>query len=165
MTEQYTPVPPREQGGGNPAADMNSTSTELAAAGAGGTVLNATYGGGADPAGGAHSTTGLQAAVTALAGAGQLRYPPGTYLYSTALNLPGNGTDWAGAGQDSTEISQTSSSQHGVTSSVTTGLYEIVMSGLTINGPGASSTVYDGIYLTTESGNIEALQLENLRVQ
>jgi Pectate lyase superfamily protein len=163
----FTPVPTsRAVGTGDPPVDMNQTSLELAAAGGTYNVLNATYNGGADPSGVADSTTAIQDAIGGLpANGGQLRFPPGTYTISTALNVPGNGVQFLGSGANTTEISQGSSSQHGVTSSVTTGLYETVLKDVTVNGPGAASTSYNGVYFTTSSGNIETFQAENVRAQ
>lgn len=97
--------------------------------------------------------------------AGTTPLQAGAFWAAEALNYPGNGGQLEGAGADATEISQTSSSQHGITSSITTGLYDIAVRKLTVNGPGAASTSYHGVYFDAASGNIESLDISSARIQ
>lgn len=144
---------------------MNNTALELLAMNASYNVMNAAYSGGADPTGTNDSTDAIQAAIDALpASGGPVFFPPGTYKISSALSVP-SGTRLLGSGANTTEINQTSSSAHGIQGSVTTGLYEIIIAGLTVNGPGASPTDYSAVYMDAASGNVENLRITNCRLQ
>jgi hypothetical protein len=167
MTVQFTlPTPDKAVGDPNPPGDVNNLIIAATAQGAAYNALNAANGGGADPTGGSDSTTALQDTIGALpADGGTAFIPPGTYIYSTALNIPNGGVLLEGAGASGTEISQTSSSQHGITSSVTTGLYDLAVRKMTVNGPGASETDFHGVYFDAASGNIESLVIEYARIQ
>ena len=102
----FTPVPAtRAVNDPNPPVDMNNTSNELAAIGAGYSVMNTTYGGGADPTGGTDSSGALADAVAALPSAGGLvTFPAGTFLMepATAIAMAVAGTHILGAGRGAT---------------------------------------------------------------
>jgi hypothetical protein len=86
---QFT-LPPdtRAAGTGNPPVDMNGVVDTLTAMGAVYNVLDASYSGGADPAGVADSTTAISAALAALpASGGAVIFPPGTYLMGSGVTI------------------------------------------------------------------------------
>jgi hypothetical protein len=85
--QPFTAVPAsRVGGGGNPPGDMNSTSLQLLALGSSCNVMNAAYGGGADPTGTNASDTAFNDAIGALpAAGGAILIPPGTYKISSGI--------------------------------------------------------------------------------
>lgn len=104
----FTPVPAtRADGNPNPPVDMNNTSNQLAAIGAGYSVMNTTYGGGADPSGLTDSTAQIGSAVAA-AHAAQMPVliPAGTFAVDAALNWKLPGLQVIGAGSGNTKILQ-----------------------------------------------------------
>ena len=111
MTTPFTPVPAtRTAGSGSPAADMNSTSLELAAMGGTHNVLNAAYSGGADPTGTSDSTAAINGAISGLpAAGGTVCLPAGTYKISSPLTIT-TGLVLAGAGKHATTITSAAAS-------------------------------------------------------
>jgi len=104
----YT-IPPatRAVGTGDPPGDINGISAVLTGMGAGFSVLNTAFAGGADPTGAADSTAAITAATTAAAAAGRPLYiPAGTYKISSPLNWKISGLRVRGDGPGVTVISQ-----------------------------------------------------------
>lgn len=110
VSPAFTPVPAtRSVGTVDPPGDMNNTSNELAAIGAGYSVMNTVYGGGADPTGLTDSTAQIGSAVAAAHLAGMpVLLPAGTFSVSSALNWKLPGLQVYGAGSSNTVILQSS---------------------------------------------------------
>jgi hypothetical protein len=88
-------------------ADQNNTADVLTGFGAGFSVRNTAYAGGADPTGAADSTAPFQAAITALgSNPGVITMPAGTFLISGPLVF-GRNQGMTGQGRGVTKISYT----------------------------------------------------------
>lgn len=107
----FDPVPAtRADGTGNPPVDMNNTSNQLAAIGAGYSVMNTVYGGGADPTGGTDSTAQIGSCIAAGHANGMpVLFPAGTFSVDEALNWKLPGLQVYGAGSSNTVILQSTS--------------------------------------------------------
>jgi hypothetical protein len=107
--QPFTPVDPdKEVGDPNPPGDMNNTALQLLALGSSYNVMNAIYGGGADPSGETYSDTAFSDATTAASEAGApLLIPPGTYTFQDPINWKLPYLNVVAAGADNTYLKQT----------------------------------------------------------
>lgn len=98
--------------------------------------LNAVTMFGADPTGESDSTSAIQAALTAVPASGATVYlPAGTYSTSAALTI-GSNTTLAGAGPESTVITQSSTTANGISG---TDVSYVAIRDLGLSGPGSGS--------------------------
>ena len=108
MAVQFT-LPPdtRAVGTGDPPGDMNAVIDTLTAMGAPFSVLNAAYGGGADPTGATYSDTAFSDCTTAASAAAMpVTIPAGTYKLSSTVNWKLPGLNVQGAGPQNTILKQ-----------------------------------------------------------
>lgn len=110
---------------------------------------------GADPTGAADSTTAIQNAVNACAGAGVVYIPAGTYRLSSALAV-GSGITIRGDGANATILDQYTTTANGITISGTT-VTNVQILDLRINGFGTGTGV--GISATADAGANPVIQL------
>lgn len=159
--KSYT-LPPdtRQVGDPDPANDLNAIVDAVTGLGAGLSVLNKAYAGGADPAGNADSTAAFQAAAAAIpAGGGVLAIPAGTYKLTGTVDVPWNcllqGAGWgsqlmfSGTG-DCIRIQNptTGSGNYATMQSLSGGVRDLVIDG---TGAGAASS---GIHLGDGMGYV-----------
>lgn len=85
------PDPDKEVGDPNPPGDVNNLINGEIAAGTYYNVMNADFGGGADPSGDTDSTTAIQDALNAASGGQIVVLPAGFYLYSAPLDIGTSG--------------------------------------------------------------------------
>jgi hypothetical protein len=157
--QPFTLPPTRSAGGPNPPADMNQVVLSLNAGGGYYSVMNAAFGGGADPTGVADSTSAINAAIAALpSGGGTVWFPAGTFKVSGPLTLV-TGTVLQGAGENATVISQTSTSADTLSM---TDLRYITVRDLQLSGP--SSGTGRGVAFLHSASALAGINLENVIV-
>jgi hypothetical protein len=90
---------------------------------------------------------------------------PGQFYIDNAIIVPAAGCVIEGSGINQTTINQVSSSAHGISNTVTTGIFGITLRDFTLSGPGDAPTAFNGISFSTASGNIQGLEIDNVRVE